>query len=135
MSYSSALEAAGAVVHTYETFGDYQGTWVADVTFNGIRGLVVGSYGSCSGCDAFEAEIGYEHEYCREHNYLCNPPSCAACDEAKTSYDAKLAAFGLGYLPPRKATEVLEEYSDNSWYGEEGLVEFVKACVELHARL
>ena len=59
MSYQEALEAAGATVHAFEFFGSYQGDWWAKVTYNGETGWVHGSYGSCSGCDAFEAEFGF----------------------------------------------------------------------------
>ena len=59
MSYREALVAAGAVVEQFEEFGDYQGTWYALVNVEGTRFWVNGSYGSCSGCDAFEAEFGY----------------------------------------------------------------------------
>lgn len=57
MSYETALEAAGATVLAFSYFGDYQGTWWAKVSYSGEVGWVSGSYGSCSGCDAFEAEF------------------------------------------------------------------------------
>lgn len=60
MAYRAALEAAGAEVHEFQEFGSYQGDWIAKVTFKGETGFVRGSYGSCSGCDAFESEFGYE---------------------------------------------------------------------------
>jgi hypothetical protein len=62
MSYKTALEASGCVVHEYITTGDYQGTWYALVEYNGKVGVVSGSYGSCSGCDAFEAEFGWDEQ-------------------------------------------------------------------------
>jgi hypothetical protein len=63
MSYSEALKAAGATVHDSKFTGDYQGTWVALVTYNGTTGFASGSFGSCSYCDSFQAfqdESGYE---------------------------------------------------------------------------
>jgi hypothetical protein len=72
--YRAALEAAGAKVLAFEEFGDYQGTWIAITD----RGVFSGSYGSCSGCDAFEAEFGYEGN--------------------SEEYHRKLAAFGQSYL-------------------------------------
>jgi len=69
------MEAAGAVVEIFEEFGSYQGEWWAKVSYGGKIGWVNGSYGSCSGCDAFEAEFGWDD------------PS-----------DEKLAEFGRGYL-------------------------------------
>lgn len=56
--YQKAMEFAGAIVHEYQSFGSYQGDWLARVSFQGKEGYVVGAYGSCSGCDAFEAEFG-----------------------------------------------------------------------------
>lgn len=55
MSYMDALEAAGAKVIRYEYFGDYQGTILAEVEYDGRRGYVDISYGSCSGCDSYQA--------------------------------------------------------------------------------
>jgi hypothetical protein len=59
MGYREALECAGAEVHAYEEFGDYQGVWLAYVTFDGVTGFIRDYFGSCSGCDAFEDEMGY----------------------------------------------------------------------------
>lgn len=61
--YTAALWAAGVEVLAFEQFGSYQGEWWAKVRFpNGAIGWVSGSYGSCSGCDAFEGEFGYDAE-------------------------------------------------------------------------
>lgn len=46
---------------------------------SGQSGYIEGDYGSCSGCDAFEAEFGF-------------------CDETKPDYQERLAKFGEGYL-------------------------------------
>lgn len=56
-SYEETLELAGATVHIFQEFGSYQGDWWARVTYNGVTGWVTGSYGSCSGCDAFHGEF------------------------------------------------------------------------------
>jgi hypothetical protein len=56
VSYKSCLEAAGATVHDFTTIGDYQGTWYALVSYGGVTGIASGSYGSCSGCDSYDAE-------------------------------------------------------------------------------
>ena len=50
MSYCQALEAAGAKILQFKSFGSYQGDWWAKVEYNGEIGWVAGSYGSCSGC-------------------------------------------------------------------------------------
>lgn len=76
MSYEEALGAAGATVIDFKEFGSYQGDWWALVRFNGQVGFVTGSYGSCSGCDAFQAEMGYGDERTPE----------------------KMRAFGMRYL-------------------------------------
>lgn len=60
--YALALTAAGAKVLKFECFGSYQGDWLAKVIYKGKEGWVRGAYGSCSGCDAFEAEIDYSPE-------------------------------------------------------------------------
>ncbi len=57
--YTDALEYAGAEIHAYEEFGSYQGEWWALVTYNGETGWINGDYGSCSGCDAFEASFSW----------------------------------------------------------------------------
>lgn len=57
VGYKESFEAAGATVLEYKEFGDYQGTWLAYVVWDGNSGFVVGGYGSCSGCDAFLEEF------------------------------------------------------------------------------
>lgn len=79
MSYSQALEAAGAEVLAYKEFGSYQGDWYAKVNLGGAAILIGGAFGSCSGCDAFQAEFGWE-------------------DEDQPDYHERLAAFGRKYL-------------------------------------
>ena len=59
-SYHWVLEEAGAIVHAFQDFGSYQGDWLAKVTYKGKTGWIKDYYGSCSGCDAFESESGYE---------------------------------------------------------------------------
>lgn len=67
--YEKALTAAGVKLLAFEQFGSYQGDWWAHVEFpNGESYFVNGSYGSCSGCDAFEAEFGWNDD--KEPNYL-----------------------------------------------------------------
>lgn len=101
MSYKEALEAAGAEVHQYKDFGSYQGDWFALVTYKGERGWVSGSYGSCSGCDAFEGEFTYsDYPECEEHRYTGKPgkEECASCQALTAAYQTKLSAFGKTYL-------------------------------------
>ena len=120
MSYETALKWAGAEVHCFECFGSYQGDWWAKVTYKGETGWVTGSYGSCSGCDAFESEFGYGEGGCDNPHY--SPvESCDACKESAKVYAEKLAEFGKGYLDDlvmsqadaeKKAEENIEWDSD-----------------------
>lgn len=117
MSYQSALEAAGAEVHCFDYFGDYQGTWIAKVTYKGETGWIEGSYGSCSGCDAFEAEFDYSY------------------NDKENDYQTRLKLFGESYLtvitPQDQQTGYYErQVADaSSWYHDEAqqMLEFVKA--------
>src|SRR6185312_7049306 len=100
--YQEAMEAAGAVVHAYEEFGDYQGSWYAKVTYQGETGWVEGAYGSCSGCDAFEAEFGYSYE------------------PEENDYQDRLKLFGESYLtvvmPHEQMVERFERLiGEDSW--------------------
>jgi len=100
MGYYEALEAAGAEVLAFEQFGSYQGDWWAKVNYNGRQFWIHGTYGSCSGCDSFEAEFGWSEDQCEDHKYKPKDEhfDCAACQEAVKEYTAKLANFGRGYL-------------------------------------
>lgn len=109
MGYQLALEKAGAKVLDFQEFGSYQGTWLAFVEYNGEKGIVEGSYGSCSSCDAFQAEFNYcgtpeisdgkfyksgrtwdEDDECTEEEYKA----------ALEAYDQRLVEFGKQYLEP-----------------------------------
>ena len=114
MSYQEALQAAGGNVVEFKTFGDYQGTWWAKVAYGGEYGWVSGSYGSCSGCDAFEAEFSDTNSYSIDPNDK----------EAQRSYDQRLALFGQSYLtaliPQAQAEkELCREIEQNEYNVEE----------------
>lgn len=95
MGYQEAMEAAGANILDFEQFGSYQGDWYARVEYAGREFFVAGSYGSCSGCDSFEAEFGYN-------------------DENKPDYQTRLAEFGRGYLEdPRELPQLIAEQEKN----------------------
>ena len=89
MSYKSALIAAGAEVLEFKFFGQYSGTWYAKVKYEGETGWTFGWYGSCTVCDSFEAEFGYD-------------------DDEKPDYQERLADFGRGYLTVMPAAFFLE---------------------------
>ena len=80
MSYEAALEAAGCTVIEFKEYGSYQGEWLALVEVGGVTGVVEGCFGSCSGCDSFEAEFDWK-------------------DDERDDYHHRLADFGAGYLP------------------------------------
>jgi len=67
-SYEGALRAGGANVLTFQQFGSYQGEWYAKVEFDGRTGWVSGSHGSCSGCDAIEADFDTYSMRCERTN-------------------------------------------------------------------
>ena len=62
MGYAHALRTAGAEVVDFKEIGSYQGTWGAVVDFQGQRSLVTGYYGSCSVCDAYQANFGWSSD-------------------------------------------------------------------------
>jgi hypothetical protein len=96
MSYQSALTAAGANVIAFQEFGDWQGSWVALVEYKGERGWVQGSFGSCSHCDSFEAEFGWDAE-------------------EEDDYEQRLASFGESYMGGLQTTQqVLSQFERSS---------------------
>ena len=109
--YHESLVAAGAVVLEFEEFGSYQGDWLAVVDYNGERGLVWGSYGSCDHCDAFEGEFGWD-----------------AADAP--DYLERLAEFGKTYLnaPLYYTPELYKHFEKQAeWDGEaQDVVEFLR---------
>lgn len=114
MGYRETMELAGAVVYIFEEFGSYQGEWWAKVNYNDKIGWVNGSYGSCSGCDSFEAEFGYKlhkHEdndcvtyYSFPEEYKENCPHCQ--DLMK-----RMKEFGEEYLDNIMTQEEAEKYA------------------------
>jgi len=109
--YHESLVAAGAVVLEFEEFGSYQGDWLAVVDYNGKRGLVWGSYGSCDHCDAFEAEFDWDAD-------------------GAPDYSERLAAFGKSYLdaPLYYTPELYKHFQKQAeWDGEaQDVVEFLR---------
>ena len=105
MGYSETLEAAGAKVLAFQEFGSYQGNWYAVVDYNGEIGVAEGSYGSCSVCDAFEAEFGCGDEppiekdgkYFR-NNWVDDEITKEEYDQLKSDYQTKFSNFGADYL-------------------------------------
>jgi len=105
--YQRAMEAAGAKVPAFSEFGSYQGDWWAYVIHDGKMGYVHGSYGSCSGCDAFQSEFGWRNKETPE----------------------TLAAFGKNYLEQMMPFErAIEEAAEHiQWDSEaENVVAWLK---------
>ena len=130
MSYEKALEAAGATIHAFESFGSYQGDWWALVTAGGVTGWVSGSFGSCSGCDAFEAEFGYADDKCSEHEYSKDCPTCEPCKAKAVEFQSRLASFGGGYLDSLMSQDEAEKRAAQSleWDGDaQQMLDWVKA--------
>ena len=61
LGYAGNLEKRGYEFLIWETFGSYQGDYLAIARKDGKLGVVVIGYGSCPGCDAIEA-CGYDTE-------------------------------------------------------------------------
>jgi hypothetical protein len=112
MSYQNAMEAAGAEVLAYKEFGSYQGDWWAKVKFNDQVVWIHGSYGSCSGCDAFQGEFGWDEGKCNAHRYSYDfdPNTCVDCVHEIGRYNIRLTEFGMSYLTAGNFTQ--EEAED-----------------------
>ena len=108
MGYSEALTAAGCNVLDFQEFGSYQGDWLAFVEYKGEKGIVTGCYGSCSGCDSFQAEFDYgsDNEFYTENgkfykSFYADPEeevTESEYNESKEKYNKRLADFGQSYL-------------------------------------
>jgi hypothetical protein len=112
MSYQRALEAAGARILRFQYFGSYQGDWFALVEYNNKKQVIHGYFGSCTICDAFQAEFGYEDE-----------------DEEK------LKEFGQGYLEhPIDLEDYIEKFTLQSEWDMDALeiVDFLKLLKREH---
>ena len=110
MGYRAAIEAAGAEVLDELSTGSYQGTYLFYVNYNGQKGVVEAWYGSCTFCDSYQAEFGWDD------------PS-----------PERLAAFGQGYLDDIQEPEaLLKKYGEQAeWDMEAGeIVSFLKRLTE-----
>ena len=135
MGYMESLEMAGAKVLSFKEFGSYQGTWLAIVEFNGEKGIVEGSYGSCSGCDAFEAEFGcYDSPVFQDGVYYKTGRTWDEEDECSQEvynselkiHQKKISDFGMGYLRDlytvdhyKNKLEKISKKDESDWFDEE----------------
>ena len=128
MGYSEALEANGVTVKEMKEFGSYQGTWIA-ILEDGR--FVEGSYGSCSGCDSFQAEFDYADQptfeektgkYFKTYRTWDEEDECSKDEYEKhlEAYNEKLRLFG-------------KEYLDSAETKEEIVSRFTKKCECEHA--
>lgn len=122
--YQEALEAAGAKVLAFDKFGSYQGDWIAKVEYDGQTFWVHDYYGSCSGCDAFEGDLGYYWEGSQYNDY-----------DSREAYDRAVAEFGKQYLEPseRMTYDEIHKYASQhkSWDSDaEDMIKFVEAHKE-----
>lgn len=136
MSYEDALEATGAKIISFKAFGSYQGEWFALVEYEGKRGWISGGYGSCTGCDAFEAEFGFGSKMNvlavgeKDWDGECYRDATQADVD---DYKARLSAFGKGYLTHIMSQKEAEDEAakDLSWDADaEAMVKFVKSFAE-----
>lgn len=109
--YALALHCAGVDVLDFENFGSYQGEWWARVQFpSGEIFFVPGSYGSCSGCDAFEAEFEWD-------------------SDERPDYAHRLRDFGREYLTNCYTLQgaIIEASKNLSWdHDAEEMVEWLR---------
>lgn len=136
MGYLQCLEKAGAKVLDFKEFGSYQGDWLAFVQYMGETGIVQGSYGSCSGCDAFLAEFDGSAPEKSDGKFYINDniwdDSCECAEEeyntALKEYDSKLANFGRRYLESEGRPDLYDkshyekrllELDSDDWFDEE----------------
>lgn len=99
--YKEAIEAAGAEVLAFETFGSYQGDWLAKIKIDGKVKYIHDYYGSCSHCDAFESDFGFVSHSCGNDDYY-DPfweddgfrDNCSECQNLKKRF----VEFGQNYV-------------------------------------
>lgn len=132
MGYQEALEAAGAKVIDSLYTGSYQGSWGSIVELHGIKGLVTGAYGSCSGCDSFQAEFDYDTKpKIKDGKYYINgntwdeedAVTYEVYETALAAYNKKLSDFGAYYLKQIFNKQDIENkiasFKDDDWFDTE----------------
>jgi hypothetical protein len=130
MGYAHALRTAGAEVVDFKEIGSYQGTWGAVVDFQGQRSLVTGYYGSCSVCDAYQAQFGWSSDEPYYNNETDKYYRNQWSDEEITKEEndsiiqksrQELIDFGMSYLRYPMTKEDVEkriQYYDTNDTGE-----------------
>jgi len=139
MGYSEAIEANGVKIKEFKEFGSYQGDWFALLEDGRI---VFGSYGSCSGCDAFQSEFDYECEiivkqvdgFYYKGNYSWNEDEKITeqeVNELNLRVSDKLKAFGKSYLDDAQTLdEIISRYkrkidNEENWGDDEDIYKWL----------
>lgn len=134
MGYETCMKLAGAKILAFEEFGSYQGDWWAKVDYKNNIGWVYGYFGSCSGCDSFQAEFGYDdHEhtdnkYFSHYNIKTIEDFHADCEECQ-DLKKRMIEFGESYLDVILTQEEAEtEVSKNIEWDMDAkeMLEFIK---------
>jgi len=130
--YKKCLELAGAKVHEFKNFGSYQGDWWTKVEYQGKLGWVHGWFGSCSGCDAFQAEFGYKSHEHEDDDYITYydfpekfKKDCPHCQDLMK----RMKEFGEKYLDDLYTQEEAENKASENldWDGNaQEMVDFIK---------
>ena len=130
--YKKCLEMAGVDVLAFESFGSYQGDWWAKVFDGDKTGWIHGYFGSCSGCDAFEAEFGdvpshyHGGEYISYYDMLERGAyNCPHCRELVS----RMTRFGEEYLDGMMTQEEAEATASEhiSWdLDAKDMLDFIK---------
>jgi hypothetical protein len=136
MPYIEALKQAGAEVLANKRFGSYQGDWVVKLSYNGVNGWTIFGFGSCSGCDSYEARFSRVENHAHEDNKYFSPDchieearnmssKCQPC----AVFLNELSDFGKEYLDDVMTQEEAEaKASENiEWDMEAGeMLAFIK---------
>lgn len=94
--YEDAIaKVPGVEVLDIQYFGYYQGSFICKIKVNEEIKYIYADYGSCCGCDSYEAEFAF------------SDPS-----------DEQLASFGESYLSLAQSKEALLDQLKNNIYGE-----------------
>lgn len=113
-NYRMALVAAGAEIIAYKEVGSYQGDWCAICDYKGKRIAVMGCYGSCSGCDAFQADFSYIELKYDNGKYLVDWSEVTKeeFEEKEPEYRRRLSEFAQSYLStPFEKSDIDREIS------------------------
>lgn len=118
--YADCLRLAGAEILAYETFGSYQGDWIAKVRYSGQVYWIRGYYGSCTHCDGLKAELNFDYHYCENDSvfrdelseYMENVEFCEECAKVLT----KARILGESYLENDNFSyqELLKKFEEDS---------------------